>query len=158
MVGSAQYLIEPSEIEPKRSIAFELSFVPPKTTSQQKRASWNNGKPMFFKGAKQQEAEKDYLVLLEEYRPEAPLVGPIAMVVDVSWPYIGKDTSLKKDRDRVDPIPHTSKPDLDNWLKQFTDCLVKLQFVKDDSEIVDIHVRKWRVRDGVGVRCQLCEL
>jgi Holliday junction resolvase RusA-like endonuclease len=140
------------------SVKFRLRFVPPKTTAQQKRVTTVGGKPMLYKNKKGLQADNDYLVMLKPYVPEFPLDGALKMEVTVAWPYLKSDTQLKANRDRQDLVPHTSKPDLDNWLKQFTDALVKLRFIEDDSQIVELTARKYRSDKEVGISCQITQL
>lgn len=125
-------------------IEVTLHFVPPKTTSQQKRLVMVGGKPRFFKNKQGQEAEGDYMSLLAPHVPKSPMVGPTSLKVIVTWPYLKSDLSTKAKANRTDSILHTSKPDLDNWLKQFTDCLVKLRFLETDAQIVCLSA--WKTR------------
>lgn len=121
-------------------IEFHLPIIPPKTTSQQKRMAVVRGKPMFFKNKKGAEAEHDYLVLLAPYRPAKPLEGAISLSVVVTWPWRASEPKKRKALGRV---PHTVKPDCSNWVKQLEDCLVKMGFLGDDSQVASLMVSKW---------------
>lgn len=123
---------------------FRLFFLPPRTTSQQKRMQIVGGKPMFFKSEKSAEAEADYYSQLQRYAPAAPLLGPISMECTVIYPYLKSDLNTKAKASRTDYVWHTGKPDLDNFIKQLTDVLVRLRFVPDDAQIVEMRLRKCR--------------
>lgn len=71
-------------------IAFHLSMVPPKATSQTAGKRMNSkemGKPMplFFKNQASVSAEHDILVLCAEHRPRLPLICPVRLQVDFVW-------------------------------------------------------------------------
>lgn len=136
-------------------ISFRIDFVPPKTTAQQKRLVIRDGRPIFFKGKKGETAENDYMSMLAPHVPAKPLMGPTIMQVQVVWPYLKSDINTKAKAARSDAIPHTGKPDLDNWLKQFTDVLCKLRFIENDAQITTILVTKQRCRNpGISLTLQ----
>lgn len=128
-------------------IAFHLPIVPPKATSQTagKRMmivnSKKTGKPMplFFKNQAAASAEHDILVLCAEHKPRLPLVCPVRLQVDFVWPW---RKSESKKTIALGRIPHTARPDCSNIIKLLEDCLTKLEFWADDSQIADLHVTK----------------
>ena len=127
-----------------------LRILPPKTTSQQKRVNMATGR--FYKTGAGMSAEALYLQALLPIAPEKPLDGPVRLEVMVVWPYLKSDVARKADRERKDWIAHTGKPDLDNWVKQFQDCLVKARFIARDECVYFIGVSKHRGPDHeVGV-------
>lgn len=100
------------------------------------------------------EAEADYFSLLAPYQPKEPLTGATELTMNIFFPYLKSDISTKANKDRCDEIPHTSKPDLDNWVKQFIDCLVRLRFIEGDQQIVTLWVSKYRHKTP-GIECTL---
>jgi Holliday junction resolvase RusA-like endonuclease len=133
-------------------ITFHLPIVPPKATSQGagKRIMVVKGKPMFFKNKKAQSAENDLTLLSAPFAPARPLEGPLALKIDFVWPW---RASEPKYRIALGRVPHTSKPDCSNIVKQIEDCLTKLGFWKDDGQIADLQVTKgWGDRVGITVR------
>jgi Holliday junction resolvase RusA-like endonuclease len=91
--------------------------------------------------------------------PDEPLIGPLVLDVRIVWPYTKSDTQRKSDRDREDLIWHTSKPDLDNWLKGFQDLLVSRKIIKDDCHIVWVIAQKLRGPDRlVGITVSVEQL
>lgn len=106
-----------------------------------------NGRPMFFKNKQQQAAEGDYMVLCSPHRPSKPIEGPIALRVDFVFPW--RSTETKRNR-ALGRMPKTSIPDCDNAGKALIDCLTKLGFWANDSQVADLHITKaWG--DAVGV-------
>lgn len=84
------------------------------------------------------------------YRPPAPLDGPLRVDIEVTWPWVTRDSQRARAGGRV---PHAAKPDWDNTAKGIVDCLVRLRFLTEDSRIVDGRVRKWRGnRPGIAVQ------
>jgi Holliday junction resolvase RusA-like endonuclease len=133
-------------------IDIRLAVLPPKTTSQMKRAVWTKAGPRFFKSKDQQEAEHTYLSLLAPYRPAVPLEGAVALDVTFTWPHLAG--TPKRLRDTVQP--KTTRPDADNIVKALQDCLVRLRFLKDDGQIARLSLTKYHGPEAhVGVRVVL---
>lgn len=137
-------------------IAFHLPIVPPKTTSQGagKRISIVNGRPRFFKNGKAESAEHDLTLLSAKHAPTAPLEGPLSLQVDFVWPWRASES---KKRVALGRVPHTARPDCSNIVKMLEDCLTKLGFWKDDSQVASLQVTKaWG--DHVGIFIAIREL
>ena len=134
-------------------IEFFIPCLPPTTTSQMKRMNRASGR--FFKSKEGQAAEEFYMALLQEYAPATPVVGPLKLKVIVTWPHRKSEPKRNLDHE----IPHTSKPDADNWIKQFQDVLVALRFIENDQSISDLAVSKRRGPSaGIEVRISRIEL
>jgi Holliday junction resolvase RusA-like endonuclease len=140
------------------AIMFHLAIVPPKATSQSagKRMMiitdkvTGKPKPMFFKNKDTKQAEHDFTVLLQPFRPPAPIDNPIKLEVDIVWPWRATEPNWRRALGRV---YHTSKPDCSNWIKQMEDCMTKLQFWNDDGQVAILHVSKaWGDQVGIFVR------
>lgn len=132
-------------------IAFHLPIVPPKATSQGagKRIVVVKGKPLFFKNAKAQRAENDLTLLCSRHVPAKPMEGPLSLSIDFVFPW---RASEPKKRVALGRAPHTSKPDCSNLVKMLEDCLTKLGFWRDDSQVADLHVSKaWGKAVGIYV-------
>lgn len=132
-----------------RTLNFTLRVVPGKSTAQHKGMIIRYGKPFFFKNKKQM-AESNLLSgLLREHVPDEPFDGPVTLCLDVTWPF---RKSEKKRIIALGSVFHTSKPDLDNWVKDFIDTLVRMQFIANDAAICDLHCRKfWGREPGIRV-------
>lgn len=129
----------PNETLIGRGIQFFIPCVPPKTTSQMKRVTMIGEKPRFFKGKAQAESETFFEAMLLEHRPDRPLEAPIRLTVRLVFPW------RKSEKKRVIAFghaPHLAKPDLDNWLKGFTDSLARQCFIRDDSGISELVASK----------------
>lgn len=114
---------------------FHLHFeTMPKATSQQKGVRVVNGKPYFYKKANVESAESIFAAALKPHRPKRPSERPIKLCV---WFYFDV-----KDK-RLWGQPKPTRPDTDNYIKEFKDVMTKLGFWKDDSQIVDEHIRKF---------------
>ena len=77
----------------------------------------------------------------EQMKGREPLEGPIALIVN-AWMPIPQSWSKKKRLAAVErQISPTTKPDLDNIVKQVEDALNKVVF-KDDSQVINITASK----------------
>ncbi|SHN66742.1 RusA family crossover junction endodeoxyribonuclease [Desulfovibrio litoralis] len=74
--------------------------------------------------------------LLLPYRPATPLTGALFLGVKVYLP-IPQSKSNKWKNNAISGIERpTTKPDLDNLIKNIKDCLTRLSFWRDDAQVV----------------------
>lgn len=119
----------------------------PKATSQQKGVSFRGGKPHFYEKGNVASAERAFLAELLPHRPKAPSDKPIKLTV-----WFAFDTKNKKlwckdmPKDAADEWAgftyKPTRPDTDNYLKLFKDCMTKSGFWVDDAQVVDEHIIK----------------
>lgn len=122
-------------------IQFFLPCVPPRVNHQRKRivrvGPWTR-----LADAPELVAAKQTLeTLLLPHQPPSPFDGPVALSLEFTWPWLASDSKRTRALGRV---PHTSRPDCSNVAKTLEDRLVVLRFLEDDSQVVDLRVRKWR--------------
>ena len=123
-----------------KSVTFHLSCIPPKTSHHAKRIV-RIGKFSRLADKPELVAAKNMLdALLLPHQPTQPIVGAVSLDVVYVWPWRASDGRRTRDRGLV---PMTSRPDVDNLAKSLTDRLVALRFIEDDSNVVELHVRKW---------------
>lgn len=137
-----------------------LKCIPPNKTFQAKRLAVVNGRARMFKPKAVTDIEGDFQALLISQQIPEPLKGPVALTVVVTWSYLKADVSTKAKAARTDFIPHTSKPDLDNFAKMFIDQLVTMRFLEDDKQVVQLKIAKRRgpaEKVGIIARGELCE-
>jgi len=80
--------------------------------------------------------------LAAPHRPPEPIAGSVTLEVDVYLP-IPKSKSKRWKTDAIAGRVHPAKrPDLDNYVKQLLDCLGRLRFWLDDSQVVRIIAAK----------------
>lgn len=103
----------------------------PSGTAQMKRYDGRSGH--FFKSARLQRTEHEYMMALAPHRPEQPSKEPIALSID--FRYSVKSKKLKG-------TWKTSRPDVDNIAKLLIDCMTKSGFWEDDSQIVRLSLEK----------------
>lgn len=119
----------------------------PKATSQQKGVSFRGGKPHFYEKGNVASAERAFLAELLPHRPKDPSDKPIRLTV-----WFAFDTKNKKlwckdmpkdDADEWAGFTYKpTRPDTDNYLKLFKDCMTKSGFWVDDAQVVDEHIIK----------------
>lgn len=134
-------------------LAFRINCVPPKSTGNSSRKIIKIGERlMTVKGAKAKQAECDLLSLLAPYAPAAPFAGPIRVNIGISWPWRKSEPK----RETSKPYKwHTSKPDLDNFAKTLFDCMTRLNFWGDDSQIACLAMWKtWSGSAGISVKIE----
>jgi len=124
--------------------AFLEAFIPcevPTRTAQQKGACVVQGKIRFFTKKVVKEAEKQWRTILLPYVPATPFTGPIRLEITLHFPWRKGDSKLKA-QFRVVPID--TRPDAENIFKACGDQMTVLGFWKDDSQIAELTVRKFR--------------
>ena len=123
---------------------FYLDINPPTVTAQEHKVRVNRGRPMFYNTAKLKQAQAVFESLLMRYRPQQPLDGPVALTVD--WFFF---TGSHKDGEwRI------TRPDTDNLQKLLKDCMTRVGFWKDDSQVcVEMISKRWaRSKRGIGIK------
>lgn len=112
---------------------FEMAKMP--TTNQQKGVKNINGKLVTYdrKGTKNQEL----VMNLVQNRPKVPFLDKnIPLKLSVTLFYAIKQKKKWG-------LPKTTKPDLDNLLKNLQDYMTKLGYYVDDSQICWLEVKKF---------------
>ena len=143
-----------------RSLEFFCACVPPKTTSQQKRAMRTATGIRFFKGKDQEAAISTLEGVLLPHQPEEPLHGLIRLEVGATWPWRASDLSTKAKKQLAESLGHAPcgvKPDLDNFVKQLQDCLVALRFIERDELVCDLRVQKF-LGEAPGIWIRITEV
>lgn len=109
---------------------------PPKSTAQgsmrimkRKDGSQFVGKMASSKGKKTQ---NELMTLLSQHVPDIPLGGPLG--VEIHWAYPWRKSEPKKNRTFGFRYCDT-RPDVDNLCKMLFDCMTRLGFWNDDSQI-----------------------
>lgn len=103
----------------------------PKGTAQQKR--FDGRTKHYFKSARLQQTEDFYLNELRSYAPTNPITGAVSLSIDFDY-----FTPTKKRRGTW----KTTRPDVDNIAKLLIDCMTKLGFWLDDSQVARLRVSK----------------
>ena len=121
-------------------IRFILPIVP--TAQARPKVAVRGQFAQAYKTKEQQANERTLEACLLEHKPEAPLEGPLVLVFIAVLP-VPKSVSKKRLMAmlRGEEFP-AKKPDLDNLAKQLKDAMTRLQFWKDDSQIVTLRCQK----------------
>lgn len=134
-------------------VYFKIACIPPKATHQgsmmiMKRRDGSSfvGKAQNSKGAA---AKRDLMSLMIEHAPKVPLKGPIELQVE--WAYPWRKSETKKRMAEGYQYCDT-RPDVDNLMKMLGDCMTRLGFYGDDSQIARLHFTKlWADKPGITV-------
>ena len=105
----------------------------PKATSQQKGVRVVRGKPHFYEKNSVESARREFTLALKEYAPKMPSGKPIKLTI-----WFAFDTKNKK----LWGQPKTTRPDTDNYLKLFKDCMTSAGYWLDDAQVVDERIFK----------------
>lgn len=110
----------------------------PKATAQQKGVYVRNGKPHFYEKSSVESARQLFRFALREHLPPKPSDKSIKLTL-----WFAFDTKNKK----LWGQPKPTRPDTDNYLKLFKDCMAadkdgKNGFFLDDAQVVDERVFK----------------
>lgn len=112
---------------------FFLPMKVPNVTHQEKRIAVRNGKPVVYEDARLRDARLQFLGYLAKHRPKKMMTGPVSL--RTSWLY--EPTGKHKNGEYK-----TTKPDTDNLLKLFKDCMTKVGFWKDDAQVCREYTEK----------------
>lgn len=136
-------------------IDFFIKCNPPRSTAQSARrvGMKKDGTPFSYKTAKGKQQEQDFMSLLMPFVPPEPLTGPLFLQVTYNLPLLKSEKKAIRERGIT---YHDKKPDCDNLLKMFQDCLGKLCFYKDDGQVCMLMFQKFRSADS-GIRVLLTE-
>lgn len=123
--------------------------VVPTATHQMQSIGVRNGKPYVYEPDSVKNARQKFMAHLAAHIPEAPMQGPISLMVKWCFPIIGK---------HVNGEYKTTKSDLDNLAKQLLDVMTVLGFWKDDAQIACLILEKfWASRPGIFIRIRNLE-
>lgn len=127
-------------------IEFFMAMVPPSVTHQQKKVHVVNGKPVYYEPSELKAARSKLDSNLAKHKPNQAYRGPVRLTVKWCFPLIKKSS---------DGQYKNTKPDLDNLNKLLQDCMTKLQFWKDDSQVASLITEKfWAEIPGIYVRVE----
>lgn len=119
----------------------------PSGTAQMKRTNRKTG--AFFEADSVKRARTLYTSLLIPHRPKDPAHG--AIQIEVIFEYAIKD---KKKRGHW----KTGRPDCDNLVKLFLDCMSSVGFWNDDAQIVILTVcKRYSVSDHANILVSMKE-
>lgn len=119
------------------------------------------GRPRFSKKgfaytpAKTKQAERDFLAIAMDHRPEKPIAGPIQLLLRFSFPKPTKP-KWKSEAARKLLVSPCKRPDLDNLVKLVKDALSG-PFWVNDSQIVSMTAAKL-YGDAPGTEVYISEL
>lgn len=104
------------------------------TTQQQKGVTKRNGKTTFYNRRGTDNAELKRLLMRKA--PPQPIAKDVPIVLDVMF-------TFKHQKKKLWGKYKSTRPDLDNLLKNLQDYLTKLGYYADDSQIVVLCARKF---------------
>ena len=103
----------------------------PKGTAQQK--GYNRRTGQYYQKANVEAASRQFYYALLPHRPKMPSGRPIRLVVWFAW-----EIKKKSMWGKYKP----TRPDTDNYIKEFKDVMTKLGFWNDDAQVVDERIIK----------------
>lgn len=122
---------------------FFMAMQPPTATHQEKQVRVVKGKPVFYDPPEVKAARAKLTAHLARHRPDAPMQGPVRLVVKWCFPLEG---------DHQDGEYRTSKPDTDNLQKLLKDCMTASGFWKDDAQVAsEVAEKFWAEQPGLFV-------
>ena len=112
---------------------FFLAMRIPNVTHQQKKIAVKNGKPLVYEDARLKDARQKFLAYLAMHKPKKMMTGPVSL--RTSWLY--EPTGKHKAGEFK-----TTRPDTDNLVKLFKDCMTQVGFWKDDAQVCREYTEK----------------
>jgi len=118
----------------------------PTATHQQKQVAVRNGKPYFYEPEELKAARSKLMAHLGKHTTNKPLNGPVRLIVKWLFPTTGAYENGEY---------KTTRPDLDNSNKLLQDCMTKLGFWKDDSQVASLIAEKfWADVPGIYIKVE----
>lgn len=113
---------------------FFIAMVPPTITHQERKVKVVDGTPHFYEPTRLKDARRDFTECLylrktnvvKRHPNTLPLQGPIRLTTKWIWP---------GDSNHPDGAWKTTRPDTDNLIKLFKDCMTRCGFWKDDAQV-----------------------
>lgn len=134
----------------REGVAFRIDCVPPTATAQQKGAFVCGGHVRFYTKKKVRQSENFLAALISMHAPDIPFSCPVSLMVRWEFPY--RKSERKGTVKAGVPVPHTSRPDLDNLEKNLLDVLTRLNFWTDDSLVAEKFTSKcWGPKPGIDI-------
>lgn len=129
------------------SIRFFISLRnPPTITHQEHKVRVINGKPVFYDPPELKEAKMLFMSRLIYFKPTRPLEGPLRLTTKWIW-----DKGLNHQNGEY----KTTKPDTDNMIKLFKDCMTACGYWKDDAQVAsEITEKFWGFCPGIYVEIE----
>lgn len=128
---------------------FFLPMVPPTVTHQEQKIHIVKEKPVFYEPAELKAAREKLEAHLAKHKPDAPVSGPIRLMVKWCFPMKGKHQNGEW---------KISKPDTDNLQKMLKDCMTRLGFWKDDAQVCSEIIEKfWAKVPGIAISIEELE-
>ena len=98
---------------------------------------------MTYKDPAQRKAEDTLIAMLMEYRPPAPLDGPLCLEIKAYLPIPASKSNKWKAQAAAREIRPITKPDNTNLAKNLEDCMTLAGFWIDDRQIVTLTIEKF---------------
>jgi len=120
-------------------IKFTINIIPTAQMRARHFAKKTKTGKMFsgtYKHPDQDRNEEQLMQILERYRPEKPLAGPVILGVTAYLPIPQSKSDWWKEAAEKQHIFPITKPDLDNLIKNIKDCMTQLCFWNDDSQVI----------------------
>lgn len=131
-----------------KDIEFFLPMKVPTSTHQTKRFGSVNGKIVSYDTPVIVAIREKFETALSKHAPQQKIIGPVRLVT--KWCFGISDTRKHKNGDWKD-----TKPDTDNLIKLFKDCMTKTGYWKDDAQVAsDIIEKFWAEIPGIYVRVE----
>ena len=128
-------------VRARDEVTIRLDCIPPTATAQQKGAFVCGGRVRFYVKKKVRQSENFLAALLSMHVPDVPFSGPVSLTA--RWEFPWRKSERRGTVKTGVPIPHTSRPDLDNLEKNLLDVLTRLNFWTDDSLVTEKSTSKW---------------
>ncbi len=126
-------------------IEFFLPMIPPTITQQEHKVAMVKGKAKVYDPPELKAAKQKFMDALRPNAPEKKITGPVQLITKWIWPGpMGLEQEWQW---------KTTKPDTDNLIKLFKDCMTKVGFWADDCQVAsEITEKMLAPRPGIYVK------
>lgn len=118
------------------SVQFFLPMIPPTVTAQQHRAAavGRGRRTVWYDTPALRDAREKFEASLARFAPETPLQGAVRLVTKWCFPLSGSHHHGEY---------KTTRPDTDNLIKLFKDCMTRTGYWKDDAQVASETTEKF---------------
>ena len=120
----------------------------PTVTAQMKRVDTRGGRPRFYDSPELKQTRQLFLQLLRPHAPQEPFKGPVSLTTVWIFP-LPKARKVKPGAYKI------TKPDTDNLLKLFKDCMAEAGYFENDSRVCsETTIKIYNDQPGIFVKVE----
>lgn len=124
------------------------------------RARYKGPKGVYTPSGKAKQWARIVEIIAKQNRPSKPVAGAVSVLL--AFAFLRPKSHYRKGRNiqllrESARMQHVQKPDVDNLAKLVLDCLTRLRFWRDDSQVIELEIKKRWTQTTPGVTISVSE-